>query len=81
LLLVRVMPGNSDEGHQLRAVDRLAFEQQFDDLIECGAMFREQCGRFCRTSPKPPPISITLARQRPDGRSSPRLFGRSVEAN
>ena len=54
MLLVRVMLGNSDEGHQLRAVDRLAFEQQFDDLIECGAMFREQCGRFCRTSPNPP---------------------------
>jgi len=81
LLLVRVMLGNSDEGHQLRAVDRLAFEQQFDDLIECGAMFREQCGRFCRTSPNPPPFPSRLRDSGPMDDPLPGSSAVQLEAN
>jgi hypothetical protein len=36
------MLGDTEKGRQIRTIDRLAFEQQFDDLVEHGAVLREQ---------------------------------------
>jgi hypothetical protein len=41
-LLIPVMLWDADEGCQIRTIDCLVFEGQLDDLIEHGAVLREQ---------------------------------------